>query len=129
MALVCVARGADIAEAEVMRSALDSAGIFAVVFDRNYSQNAWYMSTAIGGVRVMVTAEDLADARAVLAMPPPASDPSDDVETCPLCGTTDVARLYSWLSVAPSALCGAVWLVGRWRRHCRRCGHNWRVDV
>jgi hypothetical protein len=128
MALVCVARYADVAEAEVARSALDSAGVFALVFDGDFSQAAWHLSTAIGGVRLMVAEEQLADAQAVLALPEPAQKPSDDEETCPRCGAIDIARMYSWWSLAPSALIGSVFLFRRLRRHCRACGHDWRVD-
>ncbi len=127
MALVCLARIYDAGEAEVARSALESAGVHAFIFDGGLARTAWHLSHAIGGVRLMVLEEQAADARALLSMPTPEQATPDPIDSCPACGGTEVARLYSWWSLVPSSLTGIPFLFARLRRRCRACDHRWRV--
>ncbi len=128
MALLCLARYYDAAEAEVARAALESAGIQAFVFDGGIAQTAWYYSHAVG-IRLMVPEEQAADAGALLTLPAPEMTESEPLDTCPACGGTEVARLYSWWSLVPSQLTAIPFLFARLRRRCRNCGHRWRVPV
>jgi hypothetical protein len=48
------------------RSALDSAGIESFLVDENLVQMYWFYSDAIGGVKLYVRPEDVADANKVL---------------------------------------------------------------
>jgi len=60
------ARFATFPEAEVACSALNACGLAAVVFDRFYAANVWSHQFALSGVRLMVPADELADARLIL---------------------------------------------------------------
>ena len=128
MALVCLGRTLDAVEAEVARTALESAGIRAFIFDGSLAQNGWYLSLLIGGVRLMVPEEQAADARALLSMPAPEEAAPDPIDACPACGGTEVAKLYSWWSLVISFSAGPFWFA-RLRRRCRTCGHRWRVPA
>jgi hypothetical protein len=129
VALVCLGRTFDAVEAEVARTALESAGIHAFIFDGYLAQNAWYLSVAIGGMRLMVPEEQAADARALLSMSTPEQAAPDPIDTCPACGGAEVARLYSWWSLVPTIWAGLPFLFARLRRRCRICGHRWRVPA
>ncbi len=61
-----VARFTSVGEAESARSALDAAGIDARVGDENMVAVDWLMSQAVGGVKVLVPDEKLAEAAEVL---------------------------------------------------------------
>lgn len=128
MGLICVARYSDAIEAEVARSLLNAHGIDAVVFDSFVSQNVWYVNTAIGGVRLMVVEDRAAEALRLLAAPPPCNDEAEAIDTCPECGSDNVAKLYNfWRSLPFTMLTGIPCLLHRTRRHCRDCGHDWRA--
>ena len=60
--MVTVARFQTPEEAHLFRSFLGSRGIQAEVFDEHVVQLFWHYSNAIGGVRVVVAAEDEMDA-------------------------------------------------------------------
>ncbi len=128
MALVCLGRTLDAVEAEVVRTALESAGIRAFIFDGSLANTAWHLTIAIGGVRLMVPEEQAADARALLSMPVPDPAAPDPIDACPACGGTEVAKLYSWWTLVISFSAGP-FLFARLRRRCRTCGHGWRVPA
>jgi len=128
VALVCLARYADAEEAETARGLLDARGIYAVVFDGDIARTAWHLSTAIGGVRLMVLKEEAPAARRLLAVLTPPDGEFDAIDTCPECGGRDIAQLFDpWWSLPFSALFGMIFLFQRTRRHCRDCSHDWRV--
>ncbi|HRD28825.1 MAG TPA: hypothetical protein PLO65_11045 [Caulobacter sp.] len=66
MALVSVARYADLQEARIAASRLDSAGIMSLVPDANLGSTNFFLGQAIGGYRLCVIDEDLQAARDVL---------------------------------------------------------------
>jgi hypothetical protein len=127
MALVCLARFFDFGEAAAAQAALESAGIRAFLFDTGLAQTAWHLTTALGGMRLMVSDQQAAEARALLALPTAEEDAAVPIDICPACGGADVARLYSWWSLVPSSLTSMPFLFARMRRRCRTCGHRWRV--
>lgn len=57
----------DITEAMVDKTTLESAGIPCYLFDDNLVRLDWFISNAIGGVKVVVRASDLEEARSLLA--------------------------------------------------------------
>lgn len=80
MPLVDVARYHTLSEAEVAASVLRSAGIEAMVADIHYGSVFWVQQSALGGYRLSVLDEDLADARALLDVPAPDPLPDDDAD-------------------------------------------------
>lgn len=63
---VAVLRFRDLPDAEMAQSVLRSAGIDSFLADQNTIRLHWFWSNAIGGVKVVVRAEDEADARELL---------------------------------------------------------------
>jgi predicted RNA-binding Zn-ribbon protein involved in translation (DUF1610 family) len=99
---VIVARFGTVAQAELARSALDAAGIDAEVTDEEVVTMNWLYSNAVGGVRLLVAAEDQAEAIDVLtnaalpdgaAVAPSVAEEPPLVIACPACGSTDFSRI------------------------------------
>jgi len=76
MALVEAARFHTLSEAQVAASVLHSAGIPASIADAHFGSVFWLHQNALGGYRLSVPEEDVADAAAMLDVPIPA--PLDD---------------------------------------------------
>ena len=57
----------DLTEAMVDRTALESAGIQCFLYDDNLIRLDWFVSNAIGGAKLVVSANDAADATKILA--------------------------------------------------------------
>jgi hypothetical protein len=113
-------------EAEVGRSILEQNGIPAYLPDRNVVFAAWYLTHAVGGIRLQVPERELAPARLLLVEQDGALE-RGGVDTCPECGSGDVFRPASLLlGVAVCALTGIPFLWRRRVRYCRRCRHSWR---
>lgn len=115
-------------EAHLACSALHAAGLEARVADENTVKTDWLLSNAIGGVKILVRAEDLTAAREVLESTALVSDdaaPSEQ-DVCPHCGSR------AWMSVTfGKRLCVWSWLIVGiplfpvWRRiRCDDCGHQ-----
>lgn len=120
-------------EAQLARATLEGAGIAALVADDHVVRMNWLFSNAVGGVKVLVRAEDLGAAREILGepcAPVPAEPPGAAGEAgCPRCGEDEVETVQrgkrwaflSWLLVS-------VPLVPVVRRQrCRACGHVWKA--
>lgn len=82
---VCVARYSTPAEAHVVLTRLQSAGLSATIQDEFTVQFNWLLSDAIGGVKIVVPSAEAAEARALLSLPP--SEPG--MLACPRCGSSD----------------------------------------
>ncbi|MBM4383550.1 MAG: DUF2007 domain-containing protein [Deltaproteobacteria bacterium] len=125
-------------EAELARALLESAGIEAHVADQHLVGLDWQMASALGGVKVLVAAEQAAAARDVLAAPPEESaafeasdspEPLDEAARCPKCGAEGVPanqldrrlRAFSMLTVP------LPFTIGRHRLACEACGTRWRA--
>jgi hypothetical protein len=145
---VVVARFRDLDEALVAQMHLGAAGIGADLFDENVVRMNWAYSQAVGGIRLVVAAEDAEAARELLAGEPPAPAEEDasslDTEptteatpplstesSCPACGSSETRREPNrrlqkgsilMMILLPFALLDR--LVPR--RACSRCGHRWR---
>lgn len=55
-------------EAEVAKSSLVAAGIPATLFHKNINSSAPFLSVAVGGMSLMVSDQDLEDAKGLLAL-------------------------------------------------------------
>ncbi|MFW5791985.1 MAG: DUF2007 domain-containing protein [Desulfohalobiaceae bacterium] len=122
-------------EADLARSALEAAGIPAYVRDAETVSLNWFLSNALGGVRVQVPGELADKAREVLeataedvAWPDPDEQP---LPTCPRCGSasTTAFRGRWWLPFLSWFLADLLLLSRRKRRRCRRCGHTWTEET
>jgi hypothetical protein len=130
--LVTVQQYRDLAEAQVVKGVLDSAGIRSYLRDENAVRMEWVWSNLLGGVRLQVDEKDRAAAEAVLAQPIPEQIRVDD-ETpydqprCPRCGSLDIhyqaiherAGLASIILFVPVPIPKRAWL-------CKDCGAQWR---
>jgi hypothetical protein len=134
-------------EAHLFRTWLEGAGIPAFVHDESIVQLDWFMSNAIGGVRVQVAEEDFDSAREFIAAEAAREVPQASEFPCPHCGSERTAvdefpRRMGFLTVLffmcalwPLALASLTALVfnlrlrysdRRWR--CHDCNHLWRPN-
>lgn len=112
-------------EAEVARAMLEHNGISAFLPDRNVAGTAWYLTQAVGGIRLLVPEDEMDSARLLLG------ERDDElaeggVDTCPECGSGDIFRPASLLAgLAAFFLVGIPYLLRRRERYCRQCRHRW----
>ncbi len=121
-----VARYSMLSEAHIALTRLHSAGVDAVIRDEFTITCDWFMSNAIGGVKIEVVEEDVAAAAEILRMPAP----DEGVLKCPHCGGNDLAvRTLSVLGAALIILKVPIPLAYA-TVDCRRCGraHYVRLD-
>jgi hypothetical protein len=113
--LVTLRQFRDLPEALLAKGVLDSAGIESFLGDENVVWMDWFLSNAIGGVKLRVREEEAAAASALLdQQPPEAFDVQGAGEykqpRCPNCGSPDVALLELFKHFG-------------WK--CHSCGHLW----
>ncbi len=121
-------------EAHLARAKLESEGIACMVGDEYLVRVDWFLSNAIGGVKVMVPAWEVERARDVLRPRPRlvvvanTGDPADGDMICPRCRSYDVYyRRYSRrVSSFFILLFGFLipWRDRRWS--CTQCGYEWK---
>ena len=130
--LVTVQQYRDLAEAQVAKGVLDSAGIPCCLRDENAVRLEWVWSNLLGGVRLQVNEQDRAAAQEVLAQPIPEQIQLDgdipyDQPHCPRCGSLDIhyqaiherTGLASIILFVPVPIPKHAWL-------CKDCGAQWR---
>ncbi len=115
-------------EAHLFRTRLEAAGIRAYVQGEYLVQMNWLYSNAIGGVRVQVADEDVAEVREFLATDTLQSAPDAVDVVCPGCGSHDTApaewpRRLAFLSLL---LLNFPVLLSRHRWRCASCGCSFR---
>jgi hypothetical protein len=134
--LVTLWRYRDLPEALVAKSKLDSAALWCFLADENMVYLNWFMSNAIGGVRLQVSDTDAADAMTLLGEEIPAVFSAEDVgeeywqPACPKCGSRDVgyesfnkAIALTFLSVVRLP----VWIPkNSWK--CEDCEQEWKAE-
>ena len=86
-------------EAALARNALHAAGIAAVTCDENLVRIDWFLSNALGGVKLLVPARDSDAARALLDSSAEPVDPGEaadlaELERCPSCHEQAQVELY-----------------------------------
>ena len=114
-----------LSEAEVVRAKLEQHGIFAFLPDKNLVGAAWYLTQAVGGVRLQVSEGELESARLLLGESDTAL-PEGGIDSCPECGSGDVFRPASLVAgIAALILAGMPLLMRRRGRYCRQCRHKW----
>ncbi len=129
------------AEAHVLRSRLEAAGIWAIVVDEAVVGANWLYSNLVDGVKVKVREGDVEHALRLLETPefderldeeqePVGGEGAAVAEPfCPRCGSSDVQqqRFDARRVFASQLLLGVPlpFLKQGWR--CRACGHEWRV--
>lgn len=96
MALLTIWRYRDLAEAQIAKGKLLSAGIEAELADDNLVRTNWLWSDAVGGIRLKVPQEDADRAIEILAEPIPEYLSVDSQvfmqPRCPVCGSLDVTH-------------------------------------
>ena len=107
MALVEAARFHTLSEAQIAASVLQSAGIAGSIADAHFGSVFWMQQSALGGYRLSVAEEDLADAVAMLDTPPPPPLEDEPAET--MSYSQRVAAGALGLAIGPEA----GWLVTR----------------
>jgi DNA-directed RNA polymerase subunit M/transcription elongation factor TFIIS len=93
---VTLRRFRDLPQALLAKASLESAGIQAYVIDDNMVRMDWFISNALGGLRLQVHEEDVEAASEILNQPIPEVLQTDGVEEyrqprCPKCGSLDVS--------------------------------------
>jgi hypothetical protein len=134
--LVTLWRYRDLPEALVAKSKLDSAALWCFLADENMVYLNWFMSNAIGGVRLQVSDTDAADAMMLLGEEIPAVFSAEDVgeeywqPSCPTCRSRDVTFEPFSKGLALVVLSFArvpVWIPEKlWK--CEDCGHEWKGE-
>ena len=114
-------------EAHLLRMRLEAAGIEAFIQDEYMIQMDAFYANAIGGVRVQVADEDLADARDYL-MADAGISPEPEELHCPQCGATGVEteRFSKRLAFLSLLLTPFPILFFRRRHRCNTCLHTWK---
>jgi hypothetical protein len=134
--LVTLWRYRDLPEALVAKSKLDSDAVGCALADTEIVRLNWYLSNAVGGVRLQVSDEDVEHAMALLSEEIPAGFSAEETGEayqqpgCPKCHSRDVrfehmykgiALVFLWLLALP------IWIPkGLW--HCEDCSHEWKSD-
>lgn len=117
----------DVMEANLLKSKLEYEGIKCFIFDENTVNVNPLYSTAMGGVRVMVSNIDANEALIVLENFKPGAA---GIMICPHCSSTDIAikqRLTNYLLALLQATFSSVQSSNlKPRCTCNDCGHNWK---
>jgi hypothetical protein len=133
--IITLWRYRDLPEALFAQGKLEAAGVDSVLLDQNLVLHYWYLSDAIGGLRLQVAAADAQTAMEVLSDEIPASFTAEEIgeeytqPVCPECGSRDVDfRTFSrgWALVALYVLALPLPIpVYKWK--CQDCGRRWRA--
>jgi len=131
--MVVIRQFRDLPAALLAKGSLVSAGIECALADDNMVRLDWFISNAIGGIRLLVHEQDAADAEQVLSQPIPENFDVDGVgeyeqPRCPKCGSLDV----NYQELDPTAYMTLVVNVPipfhrrAWR--CHSCKVEWEDD-
>ncbi len=121
--------------AHLDKAKLADEGIESFIRDEHIVSISPYLAHAVGAIKLMVFAEDVAEARRVLALDESGSlnnafEGSLDAPTsCPECGTLDVQRRSSVLGGLLFLFFFFLPVAPRTKEYqCANCGHVWKVD-
>jgi|SRR5450432_374520 hypothetical protein len=133
--LITLRRYRDLPEALIAHSKLDAEGFDCFLADDNIVRLSWFLSNAVGGVRLRVREDDGESALEVLAQEIPASFTAEEVgeeylqPACPKCESLDinfetmnrgVALAALWVFAVPFPIPRKSW-------KCQDCGNRWQA--
>ena len=130
---IAVASFSQPVQAHLARTKLESEGIPCVVGDEHRIRVDWFLSNAVGGVKLMVPRSEVERARDALRPRPHLvvvadRDDSDGEMICPRCHTDDVyySRYNRRVAGIFILLLGILfpWRDRRWA--CTQCGYEWK---
>ena len=132
--LVLLRRFRDLPEALLAKGKLDSAGVPCFTVDDNTVRMDWLWSNLLGGVKILVDAEDFTEASALLDEPIPAGLDFEGIEPyeqprCPNCQSLDVAFEELYKPIAFPSLFLFPLPVHRKGWNCHTCGHGWTEQI
>jgi hypothetical protein len=135
--LITVATFTNPLEAHIVRGRLEAEHIETYVAHEHHIWANWFLSTALGGVKLQVRPEDVPRAREILRREQAGdyqalvTDDGEEIAAprpaCPVCRSVDIvperrsgrlSLLIVWLSALPFPY-SSVGMV------CRNCGHTW----
>lgn len=131
--VVAIRKFRDLPEALLAKGSLESSGIECTLADDNMVRMDWFYSNAIGGIKLLVNAEDAESAEQILSQPIPEHFDVSDVGVfeqpkCPQCGSLDVnfreLQSSAYLSMAlnvPLPFHRRAW-------RCHSCDLEWEND-
>ena len=114
-------------EAHIAAGKLESAGIPVFLLGINHASANWLLANALGGIRLQVPREFVADAKQLLSETVVVDD---EAEMCPRCGSTESSPMNNSRKIAFLAV-HLFSIPLPWqskRRHCDSCGAEWRSD-
>jgi putative signal transducing protein len=125
--LITVESFSTVMEAQLASGKLESSGIWATIFDENVINTNWMYSNALGGVKVKVREEDIAEAREILKIDSGEKEAKGEtLGVCPRCGDNKIeysfnkgGSILTWLAL------GIPLLPVKKRLRCRNCGNDW----
>jgi hypothetical protein len=135
--LITIATFTNPLEAHIVRGRLQAEGIESFVAHEHHIWANWFLSTALGGVKLQVRPEDVHQAGEILRQEQSGDyetllEESDKMDaaprpTCPVCRSEDITSIRRsgrislfivWLSSLPLPYSSVTMA-------CRRCGHTW----
>ena len=129
--VITIRKFRDLPEALLAKGSLESAGIECFLVDDNMVRLDWFISNLIGGVKLQVAAEDVAEATEILNLPTPETFEVEGSGVyqqphCPNCNSIDVsfAELNKPVAYA-SAWVGLPLPIHRKAWKCHACRVEW----
>lgn len=133
--LITLWRYRDLPEALIAHSKLDAEGFDCFLADDNIVRLNWFLSNAVGGLRLRVREDDGESAMEVLAQEIPASFTAEEVggeyqqPACPKCGSLNISFETMNRGIALAALWVFAFPVPIPRKSwkCLDCRNRWRA--
>ncbi len=129
--LVILRQFRDLPEALLAKGGLESADIECFFDDENIVRLDWFISNAVGGIKLLVKPEDVAAANEILDSGIPSSFDVPDIgeynqPRCPQCDSMDISFIGRNKIAAAGIIEYALSnLVNQNCWNCNACGHQW----